>query len=122
MPSGRPSKRQRPPLGERIATLRESAGLSQQQLAEKLGVNQQMVAYWERRAATLRPDQLAALAEALQVSVEQLLGKAAPKARSSTGPVGKARRIFEEVSKLPRKQQERIVGVVEDLLAAQKRS
>ena len=34
------------------------------------------------------------------------------------GPVGKARRVFEEVSKLPRHQQQRILGIVEDLIAA----
>jgi transcriptional regulator with XRE-family HTH domain len=118
MQTGRPSKRQRPPLGERIAALREHAGLSQQQLADKLGVNQQMIAYWERRAATLRPDQLTSLADALQTSVDQLLGKAAPKARG-TGPSGKVRQTFEAVSRLPRRQQQRILATVEDMLIAQ---
>lgn len=116
MQTGRPSKRQRPPLGERIAALREQAGLSQQQLAERLGVNQQMVAYWERRAATLRPDQLTAVADALKTSVDQLVGKAAPKVRGS-GPAGKVRQVFESVSRLPRRQQQKIAEVVEALVA-----
>lgn len=119
MPSGRPSKHQRPPLGERIAALRESAGLSQQQLADKLGVNQQMVAYWERRATTLRPDQLPALADALKVSVDQLIGRAAPKARGS-GPAGKVRQVFESVAQLPRRQQQKIADVVSALVAQAK--
>ena len=116
MQTGRPSKRKRPPLGERIATLREQAGLSQQQLAERLGVNQQMIAYWERRAATLRPDQLTALADALQISIDQLLGKAAPKVRGS-GPSGKMRQTFEAVSRLPRRQQQKIAEVITALVA-----
>lgn len=111
MQTGRPSKRQRPPLGERIAVLREAAGLSQQQLADKIGVNQQMIAYWERRSVTLRPDQLSSLADALKTSVDALLGKAAPKARGS-GPIGKARQVFEAVSRLPRKQQEKIFDIL----------
>lgn len=118
MQTGRPPKHQRPPLGERIATFRERAGLSQQQLADALKVNQQMIAYWERRAVTLRPGQLAGLADALKVSVEELLGKAAPKARGS-GPAGKARQVFEAVSRLPRRQQQKIVEVVEALVAQQ---
>lgn len=116
MQTGRPSKRKRPPLGERIAFLREQAGLSQQQLAAQLGVNQQMIAYWERRAATLRPDQLTALADALKTSVDQLLGKAAPKVRGN-GPAGKMRQTFEAVSQLPRRQQQKIAEVISALVA-----
>lgn len=118
MQTGRPPKHDRPPLGERIAAFRERAGLSQQQLADALNVNQQMIAYWERRAVTLRPEQLAGLADTLKVSVEELLGKAAPKARGS-GPAGKARQVFEAVSRLPRRQQQKIVEVVEALVAQQ---
>lgn len=40
--------------------------------------------------------------------------------RRRGGPVGQARRVFEEVSRLPRHQQQRILRVVEDLLAAQR--
>lgn len=116
MQTGRPSKRKRPPLGERIAALREQAGLSQQQLAERLGVNQQMIAYWERRAATLRPDQLTTLADALQISIDQLLGKSAPKVRGA-GPSGKMRQSFEAVSRLPRRQQQKIAEVISALVA-----
>jgi transcriptional regulator with XRE-family HTH domain len=116
MQTGRPPKRQRPPLGERLAALRERSGLSQQQLADDLKVNQQMIAYWERRAVTLRPSQLAALADALKVSVDELLGKESPKIRGG-GPSGKARQVFEAVSRLPRRQQQKIVEVVEALVS-----
>jgi transcriptional regulator with XRE-family HTH domain len=116
MQTGRPPKYQRPPLGERIATFRERAGLSQQQLADALKINQQMIAYWERRSVTLRPEQLAALADALKISVDQLLGKAAHKQRDN-GPAGKARQVFAAVSQLPRRQQQKIVEVVQALVA-----
>ena len=55
----------------------------------------------------------------LNVSVDYLLGRenGGPK---KGGPIGKARRVFEEVSKLPRHQQQRILGIVEDLMAAQR--
>ena len=56
MPTGRPAKTKRSPLGERIAALRERAGLSQEQLADKVGSNQKTVAYWERRAVALVPE------------------------------------------------------------------
>jgi len=118
MQTGRPPKYKRPPLGERIVGLREQAGLSQQQLADALGVNQQMIAYWERRAVTLRPEQLAALAEALRASVDDLLGRPRKKTRG-TGPTGKMRQLFETASKLPRRQQEKIVEFVEPYIERQ---
>jgi hypothetical protein len=34
-------------------------------------------------------------------------------------PTGKARKLFEGVSKLPRSQQQRILAMVEDMLIAQ---
>ena len=46
MPRGRPSKRQRPPFGERLRALREAAGLSQQQVADKLDITQTAYAWW----------------------------------------------------------------------------
>lgn len=116
MPQGRPTDTERPKLGERIARARQQAGLTQIQLAKKLGVTQRIVTYWEREAAGLRADQLASLAEVLGVSSEYFLGRE-QKARGK-GPTGKAHQIFEQVSQLPRSQQQRILSTVEDMLIA----
>lgn len=121
MQTGRPSKRKRTALGTRLSVLREQAGLSQQAVADALGVRQQVVAYMERQAATLRPEHATALAKLFKVSVSELLGEQAPKPRG-TGPVGKARQVFEEVSTLPRHHQDQIVKVVTALVAQAKAS
>lgn len=118
MPQGRPARTKRPELGERIAQARQEAGLTQKQLAQKLGTTQRVLTYWEREAAGLRADQLAKLAEALGVSADYFLGRD-NKGRGK-GPSGKARLIFEEVSKLPRNRQQRILATVEDMLTAQR--
>ena len=55
------------------------------------------------------------MAKALGVSVEVLLGE--PTARRTVKPGGKAGAVFEAVSKLPRRQQQKIVEVVEALVA-----
>ena len=112
MKAGRPTQRPRTPFGERIAQARELAGMTQLQLAEKLGVSQEVIAYWERKPVALRAEQLAALADALNVTADYLLGRptrqAAPK-----GPPGKLRQAFDKAHKLPRNQQNRIVEFVE---------
>lgn len=114
---GRPAKNKRTALGERIASLRERAGLSQEQLAEKIGSNQKNVAYWERRAVSLKPEQIDAIAAALGCTHQEILGIQSPKQRGS-GPVGKAKAIFDRVSALPRDRQQKILGAVEDMLVA----
>ncbi|NJN00850.1 MAG: helix-turn-helix transcriptional regulator [Aquincola sp.] len=43
------------PGAARLAKLREEAGISQVQLAEKLGVTQQAVAQWERKRRPSAP-------------------------------------------------------------------
>lgn len=118
MPIGRPPTRKRTPFGERIALAREQAGLSQKQLAANLGVSSNVLSWWEREPVALRPDQIAALASALEVGADFLLGLDVPKPRA-TGPAGKARLLFDRVSRLPRSQQQRILATVEDMLIAQ---
>ena len=115
MQTGRPTTRQRPPFGERLHVLREAVGLSQQQVAERLGMKHSAYAWWERHPVALRADQLQKLAEVFGVTVEELVGSDMKK--RGTGPVGKMRRIFEEASKLPRSQQRQISTVVEALVA-----
>jgi transcriptional regulator with XRE-family HTH domain len=117
MQTGRPSKRPRTPFGQRLLAAREAAGLSQAQVAAKLGMGQSGYAPWEREPVALRPEQIEQLAAALGVSAEQLLGKAAAKARSAAGPVGKVRRVFEQVGKLPRHHQDKVVEMIETILA-----
>ena len=112
-------KNNRSALSERIAQARSAAGLTQQQLAERLGVSQQMVGYLEVRPVAVRPEMLAKISEVLSVSLDDLIGgNGAP--HKPSGPSGRMRRVFEEVSKLPRSQQQRIAGVVEDMLTAQR--
>jgi len=115
MQKGRPSKQPRTPFGERIYAARTTVGLSQAQVAEKLGITQTAYADWERYHVALRSDQVEKLTQILKVTVEQLYGNTQEKRQG--GPVGKARRVFESVSRLPRRQQQKIVEVVEALVA-----
>jgi transcriptional regulator with XRE-family HTH domain len=118
MPQGRPTSQQRSQLGERIAQARLQAGLTQKQLAQRLGTTQRVITYWEREAVGLRAEQLAQLSEALGVSADFFLGRS--HSSRPNGPSGKARFVFEQVNKLPRSQQQRILATVEDMLIAQK--
>jgi transcriptional regulator with XRE-family HTH domain len=61
------------PIHGRIEALRDKAGLTQQQLADLVGVDKTAVSAWERKLA--RPDirHLAAVAKALKVTLDDLI-------------------------------------------------
>ena len=56
-----------------IAARRASAGLTQKQLAEKIGVDQSAVAQWETGICGPRKDRMKLVADALGCSVSELL-------------------------------------------------
>ncbi len=112
MPAGRPSKLPRSVFGERLCAARSQVGLSQIQVAAKLGVTQQTYAGWERKTTALKPEHINQLANILNVSVDFLLGRES-KSKKRGGPVGKLRRVFEEASQLPRTQQSKVAEFVE---------
>jgi transcriptional regulator with XRE-family HTH domain len=112
MQTGRPSKRPRSEFGKRLHATREALGLSQAQVADKIGITQSSYADWERYTVALRPEQLTGLAEVLQTSVEDLLG-VEKRPHRGTGPSGKMRRLFEAATALPRGQQQKIIDILQ---------
>lgn len=112
MKSGRPIKSRRSDFAERLRTLREAAGLSQSEVARRLGIRQPSYALWETYNVALKPEQLLALANALGVSVDHLFAESDKAARRG-GPKGRARDVFEAVSRLPRRQQEKIFDILQ---------
>ncbi len=119
---GRRLTRPRHPVGARLAEFRKRAGYSQAELGRRIGVPQGVVAFWELTDKPPRSNVLLKLAEVLRVRVvEDLLGGRAPRV-SPSGPVGRARRLFDQLARLPRRRQDRILGILEDLLGASGRN
>lgn len=99
-------------MGARIVHAREGAGLSQLDVAKKLGITQQSVAALERRTNVVRSDTLLKLAQIFGVSVNKLLGIDEPKCKPSVAR-GRLQQVFEATSRLPRRQQEKVAEFVE---------
>ncbi len=68
-------------FGVHLVELRKAAGLSQNQLADKLGVPQSNISFWEQWEKPPRGEVLPKLAEALGVSMDELLNFKAPSRR-----------------------------------------
>lgn len=117
----RASKSQRPAQGNRLLALRKAAGLTQTELANFLDVPQGNIAFWEWSEKPPRSDLLPKMAKALRVDVADLIVTEATPLAKKTGPVGKVQRVFEEVRKLPRSQQRKIIETVDALVTQYRR-
>ena len=115
---GRPAKTPQPEYGRYLASLRTAAGLSQQQVAEAINVRQSTVATWERSARPPKGDLLPQLADILKVSIADLLQcDVEAKPQKKRGPASRVEKLMGEVSKLPRRKQQKIADVVEAMIA-----
>ena len=103
--------------GNRLRAYRKAAGLTLRKLGELIGQRHSTISYWENANKVPRSEVLPALADALGVSVDEILGR--PRVNGQGGPAGRARIVFEQVSQLPRRQQTKVLDTVEILLAGQ---
>ncbi len=60
-------------IGEKLKAARNGAGLTQEQVAEALGVSRQAVSKWENGTAEPSTSNLLALAKLYEVDVSELL-------------------------------------------------
>lgn len=62
-------------FAEKLRQLRERSGMSQEKLAEQLGVSRQVITKWENGTGTPKIDNLKALADCFHVTLDELLGR-----------------------------------------------
>ena len=72
-------------LSEKLYNLRKSKGLSQEELAEALGVSRQAISKWENGSATPESDKLIAIATYFSVSLDELIGREEAVAQTGGG-------------------------------------
>ena len=65
-------------FAENLQNMRKKNGLSQEELAEALGVSRQAVSKWELGDGYPEAEKLTTLAETLKVSLDALMGHDAP--------------------------------------------
>lgn len=101
-----------------LRKLRELAGLSLRELARQIDQQPTNISFWERTGKLPRPEVLIPMARALGVSVEEILGEPAPPKNRKPG--GKLGAVVDDLSSLPRRQQQKILSAVEDMIAGQR--
>jgi transcriptional regulator with XRE-family HTH domain len=103
-------------MGERIAGSRKALGMTQAQLADDLGVAQQVVASYEVGRHRVPASFLPRLARALAITVADLVGEEG--APSRRGPAPKLLQQVERIQRLPKAQQRFVMQMIDAALQA----
>ncbi|NLZ15743.1 MAG: helix-turn-helix domain-containing protein [Erysipelotrichaceae bacterium] len=76
-------------FGQRLAALRKEKGLTQNDIADKVGITAQAVSKWENDQASPDIDILIKLSEIFDISLDELLGKVKPSVSLNDKPTKK---------------------------------
>ena len=97
-------------LGEHITTLRKRKSLSQAALGKQIGTSGDIIGRYERGVITPSIDVIIKMAEALDVSLDFLVGKISMEVDQS------ALKRLEDISKLPEEEKKSIFKVIDALI------
>lgn len=112
----RAGRTQQETIGERLARLRKERGITQVELAEKLGVAQPMISDYERGELRLHGQLIVELTQLLGVSADELLGLEQPRTSAGVRDRRLLRRI-QQLERLPRRDQQAILRTIDAFLA-----
>ena len=106
-------------LGKRIAELRRRKALTQTKLAEELDVSQKTVNAFEHGTRRVPVSLLPALAEKLDVTIEEIVSGvgAAPRKLGKRGPRSRIEEQMELIRSLPRSKQKFVIDMIDTVLA-----
>lgn len=102
-------------LGTRIAQLRKDQGLSQQAVADALGVAQQTYAHYEVGRVRMPVSLLPEVAQLFGVSTDEMLGRRS--GASKRGPTPKLQQQIERLNHLPKAKQKVVMEMLEGVLS-----
>lgn len=111
-------------IAQRIADLRKERGISQQQMAKKLGVTQPVISRYERGELRIHAELLVKIAKVLTTSIDQLLGLERPKTngkpRNELDTPAKRRlwKKFQQIAKWPDKDQRAVIRLINSVSEA----
>ena len=104
-------------LGERIASARRAHGMTQQQLAEMLGIAQQTLAHYEGGRSRVPASMLPMLAELLTFTFGELMGSSDASPRTKCGSMSRLQRQIAAIEQLPKTKQQFVSEMLETVLA-----
>lgn len=101
-------------LGERIARLRKQRGVTQQELAERIGTIQVLISDYERDRLRVTAEMVVRIAAALEMTTDELLGL--KKVQPNAKPSRKILRRLEQIDSLRPQQQATLLRTIDTFL------
>jgi transcriptional regulator with XRE-family HTH domain len=98
-------------IGARLRELRESQGLTQTELADKLDIKQALVSAYELGTVRMHGALIAAFAKALAVSADEILGLDKPR-RNGTTRDRRVVRLLQEIGGLSRRERDALLKTI----------
>jgi transcriptional regulator with XRE-family HTH domain len=113
------SRKETMSFGARLTELRKAAGFTQQELADEVGVSRRMLAYYEVQSDHPPTTLLPAIATALKISTDELLG-VAPARRVAKPRNTRLERRIQEIDKLDVRKKRQIMQLLDTFIANEK--
>jgi transcriptional regulator with XRE-family HTH domain len=102
-------------IARRLRELRKHRGLTQVELAEKVGIDQTLLSTYERGTVRIHGAMVAALAKALRTTTDELLGLKEPKENGLIKDRRFLRRL-EQIERLPRRKKDALLTTIDAFL------
>ena len=102
-------------FGKNIAGLRKGKHLTQDELAEQMGVTREIISYLEIRAENPTMEQILKFADFFSVSADELLYEES-EGINKQGPKSTLQRQFEQLQKLPKSKQKIVSDMIEGVV------
>lgn len=100
-------------VGDRIRDARKRLGLNQEELAELARLNRVTIAKYESGKVEPGAQALSRIADALEVTVDQLLGRQIDESPPDTGPhTIEARILASGIDQMPKEERERAIDAM----------
>lgn len=112
-------------FGKLLTEYRQARGLTQTQLAEQIGSSQRAISRYETVAEFPPTQVVVAIAEALEVSADELLGLRTPKRSRQPTMDSETKRLwkqFQQMMSLPEKDRRAVIRLINSLVSAQTKS
>jgi transcriptional regulator with XRE-family HTH domain len=102
-------------IGQRIARLRKARGYTQVELAEKIGLVQNLISDYERDKLRLHAEMVIRVSDALEVSTDELLGRT-PSEKNGQNPSLRLLRRLKKIETLTTPQQKTFLKTIDLLI------
>ncbi len=113
-------------IGEHIARLRKERGITQVEMAERLGLSQSIVSKYESGELRLHAELIVRLAELFRTSTDEVLGVKSASAGGAAEHGGRTEqrlmKKLRQVAQLPERDQRAVLRLINSVAAGQGRS